>query len=67
MKFDPDLFQKEPVLGIIRGVPENSLEGVCNAARDAGLKFLESSAEYGSLVKAEVLARILHEVLNGFA
>ena len=41
MKFDPELFQDVPVLGIVRGVPENSLEGVLNSARDAGLKFLE--------------------------
>ena len=41
MKFDPELFKNEPVLGIVRGIPENSLEGVLNSARDAGLKFLE--------------------------
>ena len=41
MKFDLELFQGEPVLGIVRGVPENSLEGVLNSADDAGLKFLE--------------------------
>ena len=41
MKFDPELFKREPVLGIVRGVPENNLEGVFNTARDAGLKFLE--------------------------
>ncbi len=41
LDFDPELFEKEPVLGIIRGISETSLEGVLNAARDAGLKFLE--------------------------
>jgi len=41
LKFDLELFQGEPVLGIVRGVPANSLEGVLNSARDAGLKFLE--------------------------
>ncbi len=41
MKFDPDLFQKEPVLGIVRGVPDSHLQGVLDTARDAGLKFLE--------------------------
>ena len=41
MKFDSELFKHEPVLGIIRGVSESSLEGVLDSARDAGLKFLE--------------------------
>ncbi len=41
MKFDPDLFKKEPVLGIVRGVPESNLQGVLDTTRDAGLKFLE--------------------------
>jgi 2-dehydro-3-deoxyphosphogluconate aldolase / (4S)-4-hydroxy-2-oxoglutarate aldolase len=41
LKFDPALFKDEPVLGIVRGVPENRLEGVLDSARDAGLKFLE--------------------------
>ncbi len=41
MKFDPDLFQQEPVLGIVRGVPDSHLQGVLDTARDAGLKFLE--------------------------
>lgn len=41
MKFDSDLFNSEPVLGIVRGVPESSLEGVLDSAREAGLKFLE--------------------------
>jgi len=39
--FDPELFKDVPVMGIVRGVPERSLEGVLNSARDAGLKFLE--------------------------
>jgi len=41
LKFDSELFKHEPVLGIVRGLPENSLAGVFNSARDAGLKFLE--------------------------
>lgn len=41
LNFDPELFKDVPVLGIVRGVPESSLDGVLNAARDAGLKFLE--------------------------
>jgi 2-dehydro-3-deoxyphosphogluconate aldolase/(4S)-4-hydroxy-2-oxoglutarate aldolase len=41
LKFDFKLFKQEPVLGIIRGVSESSLEGVLDSARDAGLKFLE--------------------------
>jgi 2-dehydro-3-deoxyphosphogluconate aldolase/(4S)-4-hydroxy-2-oxoglutarate aldolase len=41
LKFDSELFKYEPVLGIIRGVSESSLEGVLDSARDAGLKFLE--------------------------
>jgi 2-dehydro-3-deoxyphosphogluconate aldolase/(4S)-4-hydroxy-2-oxoglutarate aldolase len=41
LEFDPELFKREPVLGIVRGVSEGSLEGVLNSARDAGLKFLE--------------------------
>lgn len=41
MKFDSELFKREPVLGIVRGVPKSCLEGVLNSARDAGLRFLE--------------------------
>ena len=41
MKFDPDLLKEVPVLGIVRGIPETSLAGVFDSARDAGLKFLE--------------------------
>ncbi len=41
LKFDPERFKQVPVLGIVRGVPENSLGGVCDSARDAGLGFLE--------------------------
>ena len=41
MKFDPEVFNDQPVLGIVRGVPEECLEGVLGSARDAGLKFLE--------------------------
>jgi 2-dehydro-3-deoxyphosphogluconate aldolase/(4S)-4-hydroxy-2-oxoglutarate aldolase len=41
LKFDPALFKEEPVLGIVRGIPKDCLEGVLDSARDAGLKFLE--------------------------
>ena len=41
MKFDSELFEREPVLGILRGVSESSFDGVLDSARDAGLKFLE--------------------------
>lgn len=39
--FDLAVFEKEPVLGILRGVDENSLTGVLNAAFSGGLRFLE--------------------------
>ena len=39
--FDKALFEEEPVLGIIRGVPENALEGVLEASVRADLKFAE--------------------------
>ena len=39
--FDKALFEEEPVLGILRGVPENALEGVVEAGIRAGLKFIE--------------------------
>ena len=39
--FDNGKFQKEPVLGIVRGVPEFALDGVLNAALEAGLSCLE--------------------------
>ncbi len=39
--FDLTLFEKEPVLGIIRGADENSLSGVLEAAYSGGLRFLE--------------------------
>lgn len=39
--FDLTLFEKEPVLGIIRGVDEDSLPGVLEAAYSGGLRFLE--------------------------
>ena len=41
MKFDPDLFKQEPVLGIVRGVPQSHLKDVLDTTQDAGLKFLE--------------------------
>ena len=40
-KFSKILFEEEPVLGIIRGVPGNALEGVLEASIKAGLKFIE--------------------------
>jgi 2-dehydro-3-deoxyphosphogluconate aldolase/(4S)-4-hydroxy-2-oxoglutarate aldolase len=39
--FDLTLFEKEPVMGILRGVDENSLPGVLEAAYSGGLRFLE--------------------------
>ena len=39
--FDLTLFEKEPVMGIIRGVDEDSLPGVLEAAYSGGLRFLE--------------------------
>ena len=51
LKFDPDLFKIESVLGIVRGVPETRLEGVLNAARGAGLKFLEITLNTDSALR----------------
>ncbi|MDH5763111.1 MAG: bifunctional 4-hydroxy-2-oxoglutarate aldolase/2-dehydro-3-deoxy-phosphogluconate aldolase [Nitrospinota bacterium] len=51
MKFDPDLFKQVPVLGIVRGLPESSLEGVLDSARDAGLKFLEITLNTDNALK----------------
>lgn len=39
--FNLSLFQKEPVMGILRGVTEDSLDGVLETAISAGLRFLE--------------------------
>ena len=39
--FDLILFEKKPVLGIIRGMDEESLPGVLEAAFSGGLRFLE--------------------------
>ena len=39
--FDLTLFEKKPVLGIIRGIDEDSLPGVLEAAFSGGLRFLE--------------------------
>ncbi|MZG54116.1 MAG: bifunctional 4-hydroxy-2-oxoglutarate aldolase/2-dehydro-3-deoxy-phosphogluconate aldolase [Nitrospinae bacterium] len=41
MGFDLSLFESEPVLGIIRGVDEESLEGVVEASLAGGLRSLE--------------------------
>lgn len=39
--FDLTLFEKKPVLGIIRGIEEESLPGLLHAAYSGGLRFLE--------------------------
>ena len=39
--FDLTLFEKKPVMGIIRGIDEDSLLGVLGAAFSGGLRFLE--------------------------
>ena len=41
MVFDLSLFESKPVLGIIRGVNEESLDGVVEASLAGGLRFLE--------------------------
>ncbi|MBT5469308.1 MAG: bifunctional 4-hydroxy-2-oxoglutarate aldolase/2-dehydro-3-deoxy-phosphogluconate aldolase [Nitrospina sp.] len=41
MAFDLPRFESEPVIGIIRGVKEESLEGVVEASISGGLRFLE--------------------------
>lgn len=40
-KFDLARFQEEPVLGILRGVTEESLNGVLSAVISGGLRFVE--------------------------
>ena len=40
-EFDLTLFEQEPVMGIIRGVDKDSLQGVLQAAYEGGLRFLE--------------------------
>lgn len=40
-EFNLSLFEKEPVMGILRGVTEDSLDGVLETAISAGLRFLE--------------------------
>ena len=52
--FDLALFEKKPVLGILRGIDEGSLEGVLKAAFSGGLRFLEitlNTASAFSLIK----------------
>ena len=39
--FDLSLFEKKPVLGIIRGIEEDSLPGLLQVAYTGGLRFLE--------------------------
>ena len=41
MVFDLPLFEAKPVLGIIRGINEDSLKGVIEASLAGGLQFLE--------------------------
>ena len=41
MVFDLPRFESEPVIGIVRGLNESSLEGVVDAAFAGGLRFLE--------------------------
>tara|TARA_B100000686_G_scaffold80470_1_gene86816 strand:- start:1613 stop:2260 length:648 start_codon:yes stop_codon:yes gene_type:complete len=41
MVFDLPLFESKPVLGIIRGIDEDSLNGVVEASLAGGLRFLE--------------------------
>ena len=41
MGFDLPLFESKPVLGIIRGIEETSLDGVVEASLAGGLRFLE--------------------------
>ena len=41
MVFDLSLFESKPVLGIIRGINEDSLKGVIEASLAGGLQFLE--------------------------
>ena len=41
MVFDLPRFESEPVIGIVRGLNESSLEGVVDAASAGGLRFLE--------------------------
>lgn len=41
MVFDLPRFESEPVIGIIRGLHEESLEGVIDASLAGGLRFLE--------------------------
>ncbi len=48
--FDLALFEKEPVLGIIRGVDENSLHGLLEAVYLGGLRFLEITLNTPSAV-----------------
>ncbi len=40
-EFDLSRFEEEPVLGIVRGITEKSLEGVMEAAIAAGLRHIE--------------------------
>jgi 2-dehydro-3-deoxyphosphogluconate aldolase/(4S)-4-hydroxy-2-oxoglutarate aldolase len=61
LKYDSDLFKSEPVLGIVRGVPENSLEGVFNSAQEAGLKFIEITLNTDHALRLIQTATIKYE------
>ena len=41
LDFNLEVFQEEPVLGILRGVSEDAILDVASAAVAAGLKFIE--------------------------
>lgn len=60
-QFDLDRFEQEPVMGILRGVEENSLQGVMEAAISAGLRFIEIT------LNTENAPEIIHKSLNTFA
>ena len=40
-KFNLVRFKETPVLGILRGVPQNAIEGILNACNLGGIKFIE--------------------------
>ena len=51
MPFDLDFFESVPVLGIIRGVKLNSLQGVVEASIAAGLNYLEITQNTPDYIK----------------
>ncbi len=46
-EFNLEVFQEEPVLGILRGVSEDAILDVASAAFSAGLKFIEITFNVG--------------------